>query len=609
MSRVQPAPRVGRKLAQDLRPQSRAVLAITGALLASTLGTVAVPWAVRYGIDEGVGAEDYSALGAAVAVATVAVALAAVCQGIAVSLVAKIGENYLCNLRHRLFGQTLRRPLEFFESEQTGRLVSRLTSDVEAVQELLVNGLTMFVQSALVLVFALASLFVMSWELTLATPSVLPPLVAVTVWFRRRASKAYDRVREAIAAVLAQFQESLAGVREVQAHARVKDRLALFRAVNEAHYDRNVHAAKVSSLYFPMVEYVGVAALAVVLAYGGWRAVTGGASGDGTSGAISVGTITAFLLLVGNVFDPIAHLSQLYNVVQSAQSALRRIYGLLDHGSAEEESTRPVRSGRSASVGIVLRDVTYRYETGEADALSHVDLEIEPGERFALVGRTGAGKSTLAKLAARFHEPTSGSICLGGTDILDLGLAELRSRILLVPQEGHIFSGTVADNVRLGDPGASGGDVAAAAEATGLDRIAAQLPGEYESRLGRGGAALSLGQRQILGLTRILLADPDVAILDEATSALDPATELEVERALSAVSAGRTTVLIAHRLSTASRCDRIGVLSGGRLVETGTHDELLAAGGAYASLWADWSQPGDLLDDVSTDPGIHPGIQ
>lgn len=609
MSRVQPAPRVGRKLAQDLRPQSRAVLAITGALLASTLGTVAVPWAVRYGIDEGVGAEDYSALGAAVAVATVAVALAAVCQGIAVSLVAKIGENYLCNLRHRLFGQTLRRPLEFFESEQTGRLVSRLTSDVEAVQELLVNGLTMFVQSALVLVFALASLFVMSWELTLATPSVLPPLVAVTVWFRRRASKAYDRVREAIAAVLAQFQESLAGVREVQAHARVKDRLALFRAVNEAHYDRNVHAAKVSSLYFPMVEYVGVAALAVVLAYGGWRAVTGGASGDGTSGAISVGTITAFLLLVGNVFDPIAHLSQLYNVVQSAQSALRRIYGLLDHGSAEEESTRPVRSGRSASVGIVLRDVTYRYETGEADALSHVDLEIEPGERFALVGRTGAGKSTLAKLAARFHEPTSGSICLGGTDILDLGLAELRSRILLVPQEGHIFSGTVADNVRLGDPGASGRDVAAAAEATGLDRIAAQLPGKYENRLGRGGAALSLGQRQILGLTRILLADPDVAILDEATSALDPATELEVERALSAVSAGRTTVLIAHRLSTASRCDRIGVLSGGRLVETGTHDELLAAGGAYASLWADWSQPGDLLDDVSTDPGIHPGIQ
>lgn len=609
MSRVQPAPRVGRKLAQDLRPQSRAVLATTGALLASTLGTVAVPWAVRYGIDEGVGAEDYSVLGAAVAVATVAVALAAVCQGIAVSLVAKIGENYLCNLRHRLFGQTLRRPLEFFESEQTGRLVSRLTSDVEAVQELLVNGLTMFVQSALVLVFALASLFVMSWELTLATLSVLPPLVAVTVWFRRRASKAYDRVREAIAAVLAQFQESLAGVREVQAHARVKDRLALFRAVNEAHYDRNVHAAKVSSLYFPMVEYVGVAALAVVLAYGGWRAVTGGASGDGTSGAISVGTITAFLLLVGNVFDPIAHLSQLYNVVQSAQSALRRIYGLLDHGSPEEESTRPVRSGRSASVGIVLRDVTYRYETGEADALSHVDLEIEPGERFALVGRTGAGKSTLAKLAARFHEPTSGSICLGGTDILDLGLAELRSRILLVPQEGHIFSGTLADNVRLGDPGASGGDVAAAAEATGLDRIAAQLPGKYENRLGRGGAALSLGQRQILGLTRILLADPDVVILDEATSALDPATELEVERALSAVSAGRTTVLIAHRLSTASRCDRIGVLSGGRLVETGTHDELLAAGGAYASLWAGWSQPGDLLDDVSTDPGIHPGIQ
>lgn len=609
MSRVQPAPRVGRKLAQDLRLQSRAVLAATGALLASTLGTVAVPWAVRYGIDEGVGAEDYDALGAAVAVATMAVALTAVCQGMAVSLVAKIGENYLCDIRHRLFEQTLRRPLEFFESEQTGRLVSRLTSDVEAVQELLVNGLTIFVQSALVLVFALASLFVMSWELTLATLSVLPPLVAVTVWFRRRASKAYDSVREAIAAVLAQFQESLAGVREVQAHARVKDRLALFRAVNEAHYDRNVYAAKVSSLYFPMVEYVGVAALAVVLAYGGWRAVTGGASGDGTSGTISVGTITAFLLLVGNVFDPIAHLSQLYNVVQSAQSALRRIYGLLDHGTAEEESTRPARRDRSAPVGITLRDVTYRYETGEADALSHVDLEIEPGERFALVGRTGAGKSTLAKLAARFHEPTSGSIYLGGTDVLDLGLAELRSRVLLVPQEGHIFSGTVADNVRLGDPGASGGDVVAAAEATGLDRIAAQLPDEFESRLGRGGAALSLGQRQILGLTRILLADPDVVILDEATSALDPATELEVERALSAVSAGRTTVLIAHRLSTASRCDRIGVLSGGRLVETGTHEELLAAGGAYASLWAGWSQPGDLLDDVSTDPGIHPGIQ
>ncbi|MCC7077264.1 MAG: ABC transporter ATP-binding protein [Acidimicrobiia bacterium] len=608
--RIEPAPRVLSRLARDLRPHRNAGAAACAALVVSTLATVAVPWTVRYGIDHGVTDADRAALLGAVLVGVGAVLVAAVGQGVAVDLIARVGEQYLYELRVRLVSHTLAQPLELYEAENTGRLVSRLTSDVESVQELLMNGLTMFVQSALVLVFALGSLFAMSWELALVSLAVLPPVLVATVWFRGRAAAAYDGVREAIAAVLAQLQENLAGIREVQAHARRRDRVELFAAVNEAHYDRNIHAARISSIFFPAVEYVGVAALAVVLGYGGWRAITGGA--DST---VTIGTITAFLLLVGNVFDPIQHLSQLYNVVLSAVAALRRVYGLLDldvkevvsgavrppmGDTANGPDPQPVGGGGGQAGGgarVELRDVSYRYRSGTVDAVRDVSLTLARGERLALVGATGAGKSTLAKLLVGFHDPTAGCVVIDGEDLGSIPPARLRSKVLLVPQEGHVFAGSLADNIGFARPDADMAALVGAAEVTGLDAVAANLPDGYGTILGRGGATLSAGQRQLVGLSRIMLADPALLVLDEATSALDPATELQLERALAAVMQSRTTVIIVHRLTTAARCDRIGVLRGGRIVELDSHAELLAAGGVYASLWASWRQTEQTTPD------------
>jgi ATP-binding cassette subfamily B protein len=566
-----------RRLGGMLRPWRSKMAVSVVLLVGQTACLLAGPALVAYGIDSGLRADDAGTLNRA-AIFYLCVAVLALFFGRAsIRAIAKIGEHFLRELRVRVFRHLVSLGLDFFERERTGRLVARLTSDVDALQELVQMGLAMFVQNALVFVGALVVIFVMSWELALCVLVVVPPVVWATRWFRKAANRAYLEVRERIGTNLATLQEGLAGVRVVQAFGRERSFTRRFRETNEAQFDANLETVKISTKYFPFVEFMGVVGVAVIVGIGGLFV---------DQEIVTVGTVAAFVLYLNNLFEPVQQLGQLYNTLQSAGAALHKLFGLLD--TAPSISERPGAVDLPGRGVFEIDAVSFGYADGP-DVLHDVSLTVEPGERIALVGPTGAGKSTLAKLVARFYDPRRGVVRYGGVDLRDATIASLRDRIVVVPQEGYLFTGTIRENVRIGAPDATDRDVDAALDALGIrDRFTALRDG-LDTEVRERGSRLSAGERQLVSLARAALADPPVLVLDEATSNLDPGTEHAVEHALEALTERRTVFVVAHRLSTAARADRVAVVDDGRIVELGSHDELLRREGRYASLWASWS--------------------
>jgi ATP-binding cassette, subfamily B, bacterial len=571
------AGRMARRLRQLLRPWRWKIVVAVLCLVGQTACLLAGPALVAYGIDTGIRGHDTGAIDTA-AITYVAVAVIGLVLGrYAILLAARIGETFLRDLRVRSFRHLMNLGLDFYEREQTGRLVSRLTADVDALQELVQTGLTSIVQNVLLFVGSAVAIFILSWQLALTTLVVLPPAVLATRWFRRESNRAYLEVRESIGHNLATLQEGLAGVRVVQAFGRERAYAMRFRETNEAQFDANIETARVATRYFPFMEFLGVGAMALIIGLGGLFA---------DQGLITVGTVAAFVLYLNNLFDPVQNLSQQYNIVQSAGAALKKIFELLDEQPTVAE--HPGAVDLPASGAIDVADVSFGYADG-ADVLRDVQLTIAPGERLALVGPTGAGKSTLAKLVVRFYDPRAGSVSFGGVNLRDATMHSLRERIIVVPQEGFLFAGTVRDNIRVGRPDASDREVEAAVDALGVRDRFDSLPDGLDTEVRERGSRLSAGERQLVSLARAALADPTVLVLDEATSNLDPGTEQVAERALEVLTEDRTVVVVAHRLSTAARADRVAVVDDGVLAELGTHDELLAHGGRYARLFASWS--------------------
>ena len=491
----------------------------------------------------------------------------------------KVGESFLRDLRVKVFDHLLSLSMAFFDREQTGRLVSRMTQDIDALEMLVQQGLLIFVSSGLIFTTVVVIMLVESPLLFLLCLVTLPWVVRASIRFRRRSNEAYLTVRERISQTLSSLQESISGVHVTQAFGREDSAVGAFRGHNRAQYDANMRAIRISAFYFPVIEFASIAATAAVIGVGGLMV---------HDHWVAVGTVATFVLLLSYLIDPIQQISQLFNLVQQSGAALLKLYGLLDTPPSVAE--RPGAEDMPSHAEIRLEDVSFSYRPGETrPVLEHVSLAIPFGRRVALVGPTGAGKSTLAKLVARLYDPTEGAVTYGGTDLRDVTFSTLRARMAVVPQEGFLFNGSILDNVRIGDAGAGDAEVAEALARIGaLDRFAA-LPEGLHTEVRERGSRLSAGERQLVSLARVALANPEIVILDEATSNLDPGTEQDVEQAMAALTAGRTFIVIAHRLSTAERADQVAVVDGGRLVEVGSHDALLEQGGRYAALYASWT--------------------
>ncbi len=570
------AGRVLRRTAQLLRPQARRVAGALGMVILWTGTVLAGPYLVRYGIDHGIDEGDAGALNAAVIGYVVVAVLAYVTNRIQITLISRVGEDFLRRLRIRVFDHLQRLSMPFYDRSKAGVLVSRMTSDVDSLAELIQLGLAMFVSNALLLVVSVIVLTTVSWQLMLVCMLALPPVIFASVKFQRDSNDAYLDVRDRIGSTLSHLQEGIAGVRVVQAFAREEVEVGRFERGNRELYDSHMRSVAISAWYLPVIELAGWGTTALALGVGGWWV---------HEGMLTVGTVAFFVLTLSNLFEPVQQLSQLFNMVQSAGAGLHKLYELLD--TPVDVPERPGAVDLAGIGDIEVDGVSFAYADGPK-VLRDVSLRIPTGTRLALVGPTGAGKSTLAKLVARLYDPTSGSVRLGGVDLRDATLASLRGRIVVIPQEGFLFNGTIRDNVRLARDDATDAEVNDALRAVGAyDRFAA-LPDGLDTEVRERGSRLSAGEKQLVSLARAALADPAVLVLDEATSSLDPGTEALVESAVDRLLDGRTVVVIAHRLSTSERADVVGVVDGGELVELGTHADLVAAGGRYASLYATW---------------------
>jgi ATP-binding cassette, subfamily B, bacterial len=539
------------------------------------LASVAMPALVRGGIDNGVQTRIFHAI-IVVSVAALAIVLADwAINTVQTVVVGRNGERILYSLRVKIFAHLQRLGLDYYERELSGRIMTRMTTDVDALSSFLQTGLITMVNSVLTFGGVLVALLVINLRLGLTVLSLIPLMIAVTVVFRAKSSKAYTEAREKVSAVNANLQENVAGLRVAQAYRREGRNRARFADLSDTYRRSRLRAQRYIALYFPFVQSLSTIAGAVVLLV---------AAGEIRNGTLTAGALIAYLLYIDLLFSPVQQLSQVFDGYQQAAVGLRRIRDLL----RTPTSTPQARAPRQAVGGpgrIEFRDVHFSYG-GEREALSGVSLTVAPGETVALVGQTGAGKSTLVKLVARYYDVTSGSVRVDGVDVRDYDLASYRRRLGVVPQEAHLFAGTVRDAIAYGRPEATDAEVEAAARAVGAIDLIARLPGDFSHEITERGRNLSAGQRQLIALARAYLVDPDILLLDEATAALDLATEAAVTEATERLTARRTTLVVAHRLTTAARADRIMVVDGGRIVESGGHDELLAAHGAYASLWA-----------------------
>jgi ATP-binding cassette subfamily B protein len=565
------------------RPWMRWFVLGFGLVALDTVLTLMGPALIRRGLDDGVSAGSESGLWTAVVVFAV-VALVDWAVVWAYTLVTgRTAERALFALRVKIFGHLQRLSLRFYDTELDGRIMTKMTTDVEALSQLVQIGLINGVVGILTCIGVFVFLLVLSPPLAAVTAAILPPLLLATLWYRRRSSRAYAQAREAIADVNANFQESLSGVRVSQAYVREGRNIVGFRSVNRRYLDHRLEAQRLVAVYFPFVLFLSDLATALVLG-------AGAAFED--RGIVTAGTVIAFVLYLNQFFSPIQQLSQVLDTWQQATASVEKISELLDTEEDTPLPADPEPVGRLRGA-IELRDVHFAYDgSAEGEALSGIDLDVAPGETLALVGETGAGKSTLVKLVARFYDPTSGRVLIDGHDLRHVDLAGVRHQLGVVPQEAFLFTGTVRDNIAYGRPTATDLEVEAAARAVGAHDFIASLPAGYRTPVSERGRSLSSGQRQLIALARARLVDPAILLLDEATSQLDLASEGRVQRAMDAAASGRTTILVAHRLPTARRADRIVVIDGGRVAEQGTHDELIARDGRYAELWQAFASTG-----------------
>ena len=561
-----------RTVLEEFRPFRRDGLEAFAGIVVAVVAQVTSPLVVAYAINRGVVDRDTRIIAGCTIAMVILVAAQVSGSYVEQRAMGRFAQRYLADLRRRLLTHLHALDLDYFSREPAGRVVARLTSDVESLQQFLQSGLSLLVRGILLVTLASVLMFTQSWQLTLAVLAILPILALASRWYRPRAYDVQLGFRESMADLLNHVNEALVGMRVVQAYGIESQQRGRFSDINDAAYDARIESGRVTSIYYAVIEFLHPVALTIVIAYGAVLA---------DRGVIEVGTLIAFTLYLTRLFEPIQQFTELNTLMQAASAAFTRTFEFLARRPSlmDAADAVPFHRGRGE---VRIEDVTFRYAPDAPPAVANLDLVVRPGERIAVVGTSGAGKSTLAKLVGRFYDPTQGRVLVDGQDLHTVQSASLRHHVVVVPQEGFLFDGTIEDNIALGRPGASRDEIHTAVALLGFGSALNRIPRGLDARVANRGLTLSSGQRQLVALTRTFLADPSVVVLDEATSNLDPATDALVEHALAGLLESRTSIVIAHRVGTAQRADRVIVLEHGHVVEQGAPDVLTASKGPFA---------------------------
>jgi ATP-binding cassette subfamily B protein len=565
-----------RRLWRYVRPYRRSLLLAFGLLLLVSAVELVQPYLIKLAIDRYVTQKRLDGLGTLAGFFLAALLAEFLLRYAQMVVLERTGQNVVYDVRTETFAHLQRLPASFFDRNPVGRLMTRVTSDVEAINEAFTSGLVMILADVVKLVGIVFILLWMDWRMALVTFAILPAMLGVTWWFRSRVRSAWRRVRAMLARLNAFLQENVSGMRLVQLFGRERGNMELFEQVNREHRDQQLRAVRYDSIFSAVAEMLGSITLAAIVWVGGGRILRG---------SITFGTLVAFIEYAEKFFRPVQELSQRYTTMQAAMASAERIFNLLDTEPAIASPPVPRHVTGRLRGEIAFENVTFGYNEGQP-VLRDVSFRVRPGEKLAVVGWTGSGKSTLIRLLVRLYDVQQGRITLDGVDVRDYDLQELRRAVGVVLQDHFLFAGSVEYNISLGDPRVSGQQVRQAAEAVHADRFIRRLPAGFDEEVRERGSNFSVGEKQLLSFARAVAFDPAVLVLDEATASVDPATERDIQEALGTILKGRTSIVIAHRLSTVRDADRILVLHHGTLREQGSHDELLELGGGiYQTLW------------------------